>query len=366
MSTTLSPTLIAGAGIAMLLLAGCSAPPGPDAAGVAPSASPASHGDGGSVTQSVVDYIDAGLPDLADAKIAYLSECVTENNFCQTRLEAVEQASADMNFELTTFNGGFSVETQLQQVQDAIQRGFDGYIFAPVADAAGCSYFEMLRATGKPIVTVDSPMCGDVDYTEGTVGYVSMTSPDFYQRGAEAAFASCDGSCEAVVLGGYVGTDLFTRWQRSIAAAAANHPDVDVVVDQPADFDAARGMSLMQDALSSDPDIEVVFTQSDDISRGVEQAVIAAGKIPGKDVRIYGTGGTREAVTKVKDGSYTATNALLPYEEGYYGAVILAKAIATGEATPGFTDLAYAPVILNGPGTPILTIDNIGDFEGEW
>ncbi|WP_382308675.1 sugar ABC transporter substrate-binding protein [Herbiconiux sp. UC225_62] len=338
----------------------------------APSSAPSSEAPVQTATASseamtaTLDYIDAGLPDLGGQKIAYLAECATENTFCQTRWQGAQDAAAKVGAEITLFNAGFDTNAQLQQVQDAIQRGFDGYVFSPVADSPGCADFDLLKATGKPVVNINSPMCGNPDYTEDTAGFVAMQTESYFLEHLENAFASCDEPCKAVAVGGFVGSDLFTRWENAIQQASAEYPNVTVVSDQPGSFDPATALTVVQDALSSNPDVDLVVSSWDDMTRGVEQAIVAAGKTPGTDVRIYSVGGTKDGVAKVAEGTWTETTVLLPYEESYYGVVQLAKAIDTGESTPGFTYLAESPVVTDGPGDIFITADNASEFTPEY
>jgi len=361
--TVTRSTTVAIALGSLLLLAGCSAPPSASSSASAPAQTAEASTEAMSAT---LDYIDAGLPDLDGATIAYLAECATENTFCQTRLAAAKEAAEDVGAELTLFNAAFDTNTQHQQVQDAIQRGFDGYILSPVADSTGCAAFELLQQTGAPVVNINSPMCGNADYTDGTVGFVAMQTESFFLEHLENAFSSCDEPCTAVAVGGFVGSDLFTRWENALKAAAAKYPNVDVVSDQPGSFDPAVALSVVQDALSSNPDIDLVVSSWDDMTRGAEQAIIAAGKTPGADVRIYSVGGTQTGVAKVAEGTWTSTSVLLPREESYYGVVQLARAIDTGEDTPGFTYLADSPAVTEGPGSIFITADNAAEFTPQY
>lgn len=361
MKLRLLGTAVLFAGIA-LVAAGCSAPP--TVSQSVPTA-PSTANPSGAAMASTLAYIKAGLPNLKGATIAYLAECASQNAYCQKRWSAAQQAAKDIGAKVTLFDAGFDTAKQLSQTQDAIQRGFDGYVLAPVADAPGCANFKLIQATGKPIVNINSPMCGNADYTKGTVGFVGIQTQSFFRQHAEQAFASCKGTCNALALGGSVGSDLFTRWDNAIKEAAIKYPNVHVV-SQPSDFDPAKALSITQDTLSSTPDLQMVLCGWDDATRGVEQAILAAGKKPGKDVRIYSAGASAAGVAKVVAGTWTETSIELPFEESYYGFAELAKAMATGKTTPGFTDLAQSPIVVNGPGSIFVTADNAAKFTPEY
>ena len=114
------------------------------------------------------------------------------------------------------------------------------------------------------------------------------------------------------------------------------------------------------------PDLTMVVSSWDDMTRGAEQAIAAAGKTSGTEVRVYSVGGTQHGVDKVVAGTWNETSVLLPRREIEYGFAQLAKAITTGESTPGFTFLAEAPVVTQGPGSPFITRENADKFEPEF
>jgi len=355
--------VLAGVGV-VLLLGACTAPPSSTDEASAPPAQDAEAS--ATAMQETLSYIDAGLPDLDGASIAYIVECATQNAFCQARWEGAQDAAEAVGAEITLFDGGFDTNAQLAQTQDAILRDFDGYVLAPVADATGCASYELLVETGKPVVNINSPMCGNADYTEGTAGFVAMQTESFFLEHVSNAFASCEGECEAIAVGGFVGSDLFTRWQSAIQRAAAEFPNVTVVSDQPGNFDPAAALAVVEDALLANPDAEIVISSWDDMTRGVEEGIRAAGKTPGEDVRIYSVGGTEYGSGQVVDGAWNSTTVLLPYEESYFGIIQLARALDTGESTVGFTYLAESPAVVDGPGTIFITQQNAADFEPQY
>lgn len=350
------------AGAVTLLLAGCAAPTPPSDGSEVPQDAVSSA----TAMAATIDYINAGLPDLGGASIAFIVECATQNAFCQTRWDGAQDAAAAVGAEITLFDAGFDPTAQLAQTQDAILQDFDGYILSPVADASGCANFELLQVTGKPVVNINSPMCGNADYTEGTSGFVAMQTESFFLEHIENAFSQCEGECQAIAVGGFIGSDLFTRWENAIQRALEAYPNVTVVSDQPGNFDPAAALTVVQDALLANPDAEIVISSWDDMTRGVEEGIRAAGKTPGEDVRIYSVGGTEYGVGQVTAGAWDSTTILLPYEESYYGIVQLARAIDSGDSTPGFTYLAESPIVVDGPASLFITKDNASGFTPEY
>lgn len=174
-------------------------------------------------------------------------------------------------------------------------------------------------------------------------------------------FKSCTTPCKVAAVGGFVGSDLFTYWEGAIKAGIKKYPNVTVVVDEPANFDPRMALKKIQDALLAHPDITVVLSSWDDMSRGVEQAIRAAGKQPGTDVRIYSGGATKLGVDKVKAGIFNATTAYLPYEEAYYGSVALIMALE-GKPVNAYIDEALLPKVVDTTGTIIIEKSNADKY----
>jgi ABC-type sugar transport system substrate-binding protein len=367
------PTFAAVA-VAALLLAGCgsSSSSGADKATTQSrnqlqneAAAALAKADPKSPMGQTLDYIVNGKKPTGSPKVAFIDAC-TSNTYCQAGLAGAQAASKEFGLDMKLYDSNFSSDTELKNAQDAIQAGYDGYVFAPLTQSSGCAVFKLLQATGKPVVNDNSPMCGNAEYTPGTSGFVAVQTAAYFQKHIEYAFATCKEKCEALVIDQGVESDLYKLWQEALKGAEAKYPLVDVVVDQPTDFVPEKTLQVTQDALQRHPDIQMVVSYWDDATRGAEQAIVAAGKKPGTDVRIYSMGGTKDALAKVKAGTWNETTVLLPYEEGFYAFAQLARKLATGQDTPGYTDLAFAPSVIYGPGSVFITQENADKFDPKY
>jgi ABC-type sugar transport system substrate-binding protein len=312
----------------------------------APSISPAA--------KAVVDFDKAGVKPSKQYRIGYLTECV-DNAYCLARLAGLKAAAEKYGFTFKIFDAAFNPATQAKVVQDAVTEGFDGYLYGPAASAPGCGlYKRLLKPTEKPVVSLDIAMCGDPDYTPGLAATFTMQGPAHFYDYMDHAFSMCKGDCKVAAVGGFVGSDLFGYWEGAIKKAEEKYPNVKVVVNEPGNFDPRMALKKIQDALLAHPDVTMVISPWDDETRGVEQAVIAAGKTPGKDIMIFSGGATKLGVEKVKDGKWQFTYAWLPYQEAYYGAVALLMALE-GKPINAYVDEALMPAVVESTGTPIIT-----------
>ena len=88
---------------------------------------------------------------------------------------------------------------------------------------------------------------------------------------------------------------------------------LEVVEKQSAEFDRAKGLTVMENILQSTKDIQAVFAQNDEMALGALEALEAAGKT---DVIVVGFDGNEDGVKAVKDGRLNATIAQQPEEMG--------------------------------------------------
>jgi galactofuranose transport system substrate-binding protein len=315
--------------------------------------------------KKVIAYDKLGKKADKPYRIGYLAECAT-NTYCETRLKAIQDAADKYGFTFKLFDPNFNPQTQLKQVQNAVQENFDGYIFAPAVDAGGCKMWkDFLVPTKKPVVTVDLPMCGDASYTPDLAATVIMQSQAFFDFQVENAFASaCKDMkvCKGVSLSGFAGSDLYGKWEKAIDNGMKKYPNVKIVSRHEAKFDPRLAQQLTQDALQTNKDLRFVVSQWDDMTLGAVAAIKSAGLTPGKDVLIYSQGANKIAIKNIEDGVFNEATVLDPYLEGYYAAVALMMALA-GEPVNAYIYEADLPRVTEGPGTVIITKDNVSKFK---
>ncbi len=82
-----------------------------------------------------------------------------------------------------------------------------------------------------------------------------------------------------------------------------------VATKQTADFDRAKGLSVMENILQANSDVKAVFAHNDEMALGALEALKSAGKM---DVAVVGFDATDDAVKAVKEGRMAATVAQKP------------------------------------------------------
>ncbi|SDY14422.1 substrate-binding protein domain-containing protein, partial [Acetomicrobium thermoterrenum DSM 13490] len=116
---------------------------------------------------------------------------------------------------------------------------------------------------------------------------------------------------------------------------------------QPANSERALGMQVMENILTSNPDLDAVFCTNDEMALGALQAAEAAGK----KIIIVGFDANKDALESIIDNGLTATIAQNPFAMGLYGVENAIK-LLNGEEIPKKIDT----------GTTLVTIDNAKEF----
>jgi ribose transport system substrate-binding protein len=195
---------------------------------------------------------------------------------------------------------------------------------------------------GIPVFTVDRGAGG------GTI--ISHISSDNVAGGAAAAKFLCEaleGAGNVVELQGIAGTSAARdRGQGFNDYMSQECTGVVIIAQQTANFNRAEGLTVYENILQAQPEIDGTFAHNDEMILGAIEAAEAAGRA---DVIIFvGFDAVDDAVQAVRDGKLAATVAQQPALMGQLG-VDVAVRYLSGEQVEG-----YIPVDLS-----LVTADNV-------
>ena len=108
---------------------------------------------------------------------------------------------------------------------------------------------------------------------------------------------------------------------------------IKIVAQQPADFAPDKGLTVMENILQKNKDIQAVYTHDDDMGEGVASAIENAGRAD--QMWMTGAGGSKAVMEKIKEGGlWRATFLYNPAMSA--DAVYLASLLGQGKGLPGF------------------------------
>jgi ribose transport system substrate-binding protein len=123
-----------------------------------------------------------------------------------------------------------------------------------------------------------------------------------------------------------------------------------VVAEQPADWDRAKGQTVMENILTGNPNIKAVFASNDNMALGAVEALKAADKL--KDIIVVGFDANPDAAASIIAGEMSATVAQAPKNMGAFGVENVLK-LKKGETIPENIDT----------GTVLVTKENAEQFK---
>ncbi len=274
-------------------------------AGSGPAATAAAEQAGGpTCTLSQTGYPKV---DLTSAIVGFSQSEKEGNPFRIAETQSIRDEAAKLGIptnHLLTTNAQSDLNKQISDIKSLLAQGAQLLIVAPLNSDGLQPALDAAKAKQVPVVTIDrkvtSQPCSD---------YLTFIGSDFVSQGKRAADAmvkATGGTGKIAILLGSSGNNVTTDRTKGFKDELAATPGLSVAAEQTGEFDRAKGQAVMEQLIQSNPDITAVYAENDEMGIGAVNALKAAGKKPGQDVKIVSIDGTRNAVQLIADGSYNA------------------------------------------------------------
>ncbi|VEB24104.1 ribose ABC transporter substrate-binding protein RbsB [Avibacterium volantium] len=250
-----------------------------------------------------------------------LAVSTLDNPFFVTLKEGAEKEADKLGYNLVVLDSQNDPAKELANVEDVTVRGAKVLLINPTDSTAVASAVRMANQKNIPVITLDRGAA------QGKV--VSHIASDNVAGGKMAGDFIAEklgDNAKVIQLEGIAGTSAARERGEGFKQAVEAHK-FDVLASQPADFDRTKGLNVMENLLTAQPNVQAVFAQNDEMALGAIRAVQAANK----SVLIVGFDGTDDGVKAVKSGKLAATIAQQPELIGALG-VQTADKVIKGEA----------------------------------
>ena len=251
-----------------------------------------------------------------------LSVSTQNNPFFVTLVEGAEAAAAQLGLKMTVTDAGDDVTKQVSDIEDLVSKGISVLIVNPVDSDAVTGAVEAAMAAGVRVISVDRAVNGvEIDCqiaSDNVLGAELATQFIVDTLGEGAKVAELEG-----ISGASAAID------RSAGFHNVADSKLSVVASQVANFDRTQGMSVMENMLQANGDIQAVFAANDEMALGAMEAISGAGK----DIVVVGFDATDDAIASIKEGKMAATIAQQPALIGST-AVENAATLISGTAIP--------------------------------
>jgi len=137
------------------------------------------------------------------------------------------------------------------------------------------------------------------------VDYVTYIGSDMVKEGqltAQWLATKTGGNAKIMEFEGTIGSSAAVGRKMGFDTEIAQHPGMQIVVSQSADFDVEKGHTVALDLLPKHPTADWIFAHNDGMAFGIIRAMNELNLTPGKEKSIVSIDGTKMGAQDVSDG----------------------------------------------------------------
>jgi galactofuranose transport system substrate-binding protein len=249
---------------------------------------------------------DTGNTPAAEKKIVLgFSQVGAESGWRTANTISIKDSAAAAGIDLKFDDAQQKQENQIKAIRNYIQQKVDVIAFSPVVESGWDTVLKEAKDANIPVILTDRA----VDSKDTTL-YKTFIGSDFVKEGKLAGEwlvneeKSATGAVNIVELQGTTGSAPANDRKKGFADAIAANPNLKVIASQTGDFTRAGGKAVMEQFLKANPKIDVLFAHNDDMGLGALEAITAAGKVPGKDIKIITIDAVKDGMQALADGKF--------------------------------------------------------------
>ncbi|GAA3458281.1 ABC transporter substrate-binding protein [Saccharothrix longispora] len=273
---------------------------------------------------------DAGSPAADDGKLTMgFAQVGAESGWRTANTKSIQEEAAAAGVDLKFSDAQQKQENQIKAIRSYIQQKVDVIAFSPVVETGWDTVLLEAKRANIPVILTDRAVDSD-----DTSLYKTFLGSDFIEEGKKAGEwlkENAAGAKNVVELQGTTGAAPAIDRKKGFEDAIAG-TDLKIVATQTGDFTRSGGKQVMEAFLKSVPQIDVVYAHNDDMGLGAIEAIKAAGKVPGKDIKIITVDAVKDGMTALAAGEINfivECNPLLGKQ-----LMELAKKVVAGEEVP--------------------------------
>ena len=241
-----------------------------------------------------------------------ISISTLNNPFFVTLRDGAQEAADRLGVNLVVVDAQDDSAQEAANIDDLIQQGVDAILINPTDSDAIVPSIVRANEAGIPVFTIDRGASGGA-----VVAHVASDNVAGGVLAGEFLVEQIGGSGALVELEGIAGTSAARDRGAGFNSVVDGSGGVSVVSRQTANFNRAEGLSVFENILQTQGEIDGVFAHNDEMILGAIEAAKAAGR--DGDIIFVGFDAVDDAVNAVNNGSLAATVAQQPALIGALG-----------------------------------------------
>jgi ribose transport system substrate-binding protein len=243
------------------------------------------------------------------------------NPFFVTLKEGAVKKANELGYDLVVLDSQNNPAKELANVEDTIVKGAKIILINPTdSEAVGNAVLAANKAN-IPVITLDRGAAkGNV------VSHIASDNVAGGKMAGDFIVSKLGNQAKVIQLQGIAGTSASRERGEGFIKSKQEY-NFTLLTAQPADFDRAKGMNVMQNLLTAYPSVQAVFAENDEMALGAMRAIQTLGRT---DIIVVGFDGTEDGIKSVERGKLAATVAQQPDKIGAIG-IEMADKVIKGE-----------------------------------
>lgn len=212
---------------------------------------------------------------------------------------------------------------QSSDVENLLIQNPDLLILNPVDSDAAAQIVMMANEQDIPVITVDRQATGGEVLAH--IGFDALRSGNI---AGNFVTDTLDGEGLVVEIQGILGTNVGRDRSEGFNEHVSEFDGIEIIAAQSANFDRGEALTVMEDILQANAEIDAVYAANDEMIMGVLSAVESAGRLD--EMVLIGTDAIDPVMEAIGEGRIEATIAEPPYFLGR-DAMLTALQILNGE-----------------------------------
>ncbi len=248
------------------------------------------------------------------------------NTFYANLMETAQQAADDRGFEVTFKSCEGNLEQEIALIENYIQEGVDVIIADPIDSEALVDVFTQGAKAGITMVS----LFNEVKTPDDVTTYNAMLDhQNIFEGACMGMAAKMGGKGKVGFINGTPGNAASDQRKAGFEAMLAKYPDMELLAEEPSDFDPTKGIAIFENWLTAYPDMDAVFVVFDDCVPAIVEMIEGNGK----DILVTANDGLKDCVEMMSAEGPIVTDALINgYRAGYWTALYCYN-LATGKTT---------------------------------
>jgi len=248
--------------------------------------------------------VGGGSGGTDDGKITLgFSQVGAESGWRTANTKSIQESAASAGIDLKFADAQQKQENQIKAIRTYITQKVDVIAFSPVVETGWDAVLQEAKAADIPVILTDRA----VDSQDKTL-YKTFIGSDFVVEGQKAGdwlvneYKDKPGPVNIVQLEGTTGSAPANDRKAGFEEKIKADPKFKVIASQTGKFTRADGKEVMEAFLKANPKIDVLYAHNDDMGLGAIEAIEAAGKKPGVDIKIITVDAVKDGMQALADG----------------------------------------------------------------